>query len=143
MRGNGQSLSLLLAPEISMLAGPKPGSVGALDTRTCSRPLQAQLRLEAAHLRQCGAVFYQTHLELGCNTGKWLEFCSQSRANQPAQPYGLPQLQLPMLRSPAWDGHALCWQPGKQDMLLRGAANHPPKVLPGLSSNWILTPFLS
>lgn len=28
-----------------------------------------------------------------------------------------------------------------QDMLLRGAANYPPKVLPGLSSNWILSPF--
>lgn len=28
MRGNGQSLTLLLRPEISVLAGPKPGSVG-------------------------------------------------------------------------------------------------------------------
>lgn len=26
-------------------------------------------------------------------------------------------------------------------MLLRDAANHPPRVLPGLSSNWILSPF--
>lgn len=39
MRGNGQSFTLLLAPEISMLAGPKRGSVGALDIRPFSRPL--------------------------------------------------------------------------------------------------------
>lgn len=71
MRGNGQSLTLLLAPEISMLAEPKPGSVGAFDTGSFRR-LQAQLRLEAAHLCQCGAVFNQTHLELGCNAGKRL-----------------------------------------------------------------------
>lgn len=142
MRGNGQSLILLLAPEISTLAGPKPGSVGALDTEPCHR-LQVQLRLEAARLCQCGAVFNQTHLELGCNAGKGLVFCSQSRANQPAQPHGLHRLQLPTLHSPARDGHALSWQPEKQDMLLRGAANHPPKVLPGLSSKWILSPFLS
>lgn len=106
---------LSLAPEISLLANPKLGSVGALDTETLQQAVSA------------AEVGNNTSLSIQCSTTRALDLgaalgngcCSVPRVKliSPPRAMGLPEPRLPVPHSPVQHGHALCWQPEKQAML--------------------------